>query len=211
MPPSKVESLFSKLNSHWTPIAHHLYLKHECPSPLPRVGPLAELLGVTRKVCTEFNTLVVNGDVTPADAAAGGKSSGQQKPILRLLGKLVSWLHSAPQEETLINTETQETLWQLLLVTLANMLRVVNKDPTVTAALQQELVASGMPLLCGTEQGMLSHCHRPQTTYCMHAYPKLLACWAAAASVSAAGVTALGTAMQQSVESCRSNMRMHQT
>jgi hypothetical protein len=25
----------AKLQKHWTNIAHHLYLKHECPVPLP--------------------------------------------------------------------------------------------------------------------------------------------------------------------------------
>lgn len=36
----------SKLKQHWTNIAHHLYLKADCPVPLPAVGPLAELLHV---------------------------------------------------------------------------------------------------------------------------------------------------------------------
>lgn len=42
-----MQALCSKLKTHWTNIAHHLYLKAEAPVPLPAVGPLAELLNVS--------------------------------------------------------------------------------------------------------------------------------------------------------------------
>lgn len=167
MSPTTVESLFSKLNSHWTPIAHHLYLKHECPSPLPRVGPLAELLNVTRQVCNELDALVQQKQLTAAGVAAAVASSGQQKPVVRLLGKLVSWLQNEPQEELLLNTESQDSLWQLLLVTLANMLRVAQQHQAITASFHQELATSGeaccscwitLTLSGNTSTDMIKHC-----------------------------------------------------
>lgn len=42
-----MQALSGKLKAHWTGVAHHLYLKADAPVPLPRVGPLAELLNVS--------------------------------------------------------------------------------------------------------------------------------------------------------------------
>jgi hypothetical protein len=106
--------------------------------PLPAVGPLAELLSVTRQVCSDINSAVVNGSLTAACV-----STLVNDRCVKLLGKLVCWLQQQPHEQLLLNSEQQESLWQLLLVTLANMLRVVQKDRAVAAAFNEQLQASG--------------------------------------------------------------------
>jgi hypothetical protein len=106
--------------------------------PLPAVGPLAELLSVTRQVCSDINSAAVNGSLTAACV-----STLVNDRCVKLLGKLVCWLQQQPQEQLLLNSEQQESLWQLLLVTLANMLRVVQKDAAVAAAFNEQLQASG--------------------------------------------------------------------
>jgi hypothetical protein len=56
---SSMQALCSKLKTHWTNIAHHLYLKAEAPVPLPAVGPLAELLNVSCQTTETAILLVV--------------------------------------------------------------------------------------------------------------------------------------------------------
>lgn len=66
---------------------------------------------------------------------------------VKLLGKLVCWLQQQPQEQLLLNSEQQESLWQLLLVTLANMLRVAHTDAALATCFTEQLQASGGFLL----------------------------------------------------------------
>jgi hypothetical protein len=111
--------------------------------PLPAVGPLAELLSVTRQVCADINSQVLDGSWTTACV-----STLVNDRCVKLLGKLVCWLQQQPQEQLLLNSEQQESLWQLLLVTLANMLRVAQKDAALAASFTEQLQASGeLPLL----------------------------------------------------------------
>jgi hypothetical protein len=81
---------------------------------------------------------VVHGSLTAACV-----STLVNDRCVKLLGKLVCWLQQQPHEQLLLNSEQQESLWQLLLVTLANLLRVVQKDAAVAAAFNEQLQASG--------------------------------------------------------------------
>lgn len=69
-------------------------------------------------------------------------------------GRLVQWLQAKPNEQLLLNTERAESLWQLLLLTLANLLKVLQPDQKQPADVElinrfkQQLQASGEPPLC---------------------------------------------------------------
>jgi hypothetical protein len=101
---------------------------------------------VTRAVCGDINALAAAGRVCAADVAAALDSK-----LVGLLGRLAAWLMGpGPQAALLLNSKQQESLWQCLLLTLANLLRVLQSDdarapqhaPLVTR-FRQQLVASG--------------------------------------------------------------------
>jgi hypothetical protein len=119
--------------------------------PLPAVGPLAELLSVTRQVCADINSQVVDQSLTAACV-----STLVNDRCVKLLGKLVCWLQQQPNEQLLLNSEQQESLWQLLLVTLANMLRVAQQDAALAASYNEQLQASGGHHCCAAQQNLVS-------------------------------------------------------
>jgi hypothetical protein len=114
---------------------------------VPAVGPLAELLNVTQLCCKELNRLASTGSISPADVSQALDSKG-----VRTLATLVKWLQATPQDQLLLATESSETLWQLLLVTLANLLRAAEHDQAITAQFCDALLASG---------GLLVPCSEP--------------------------------------------------
>lgn len=85
--------------------------------------------------------------------AAAGKLSAPDIAValdtntVHLLGRLVQWLQAEPNEPLLLNTERSESLWQLLLLTLANLLKVLQQAESVDAAMiqrfRQQLQGSG--------------------------------------------------------------------
>ena len=102
------------------------------------------VLQVTRGVCKEVLTLAAAGSLTPADVATALDAN-----TVRLLARLVQWLQAEPNEQLLLNTERTESLWQLLLLTLANLLKVLQPDHDTPAdkalveRFKQQLQASG--------------------------------------------------------------------
>lgn len=100
---------------------------------------------VTRAVCHELVGLAAAGKLTAADVSIALDTN-----TVRLLGRLVQWLQAHPDDQLLLNTtERSESLWQLLLLTLANMLKVLQPDqdkPADVALInrfKQQLQASG--------------------------------------------------------------------
>jgi hypothetical protein len=69
------------------------------------------------------NALAAAGKLTAEDI-----STALEANTVRLLGRLVQWLQAEPHEQLLLNSERSESLWQLLLLTLANMLKVLQPD-----------------------------------------------------------------------------------
>ena len=102
---------------------------------------MAELLNVTRGCCTDINSLAAAGAISPADLAG----ALQDSKAVRTLGTLVRWLQAEPQEQLLLSSEASESLWHLLLISLANLLRAADHDLAVAARFQETLVASGAP------------------------------------------------------------------
>jgi hypothetical protein len=78
---------------------------------------------VTRGVCQEVLALSAGGKLT-----AAGISVALESNTVRLLCRLVQWLQAEPDAQLLLNTERSESLWQLLLLTLANMLKVLQPE-----------------------------------------------------------------------------------
>lgn len=83
-------------------------------------------LQVTTAVCQEVLALAAAGNLSPTDI-----STALEANTVRLLGRLVQWLQAEPNDQLLLNTERSESLWQLLLLTLANMLKVLQPDQQV--------------------------------------------------------------------------------
>lgn len=97
-------------------------------------------------MCHELVGLAAAGKLTAADVSIALDTN-----TVRLLGRLVQWLQAHPDDQLLLNsTERSESLWQLLLLTLANLLKVLqpDQDKPADAALinrfKQQLQASGM-------------------------------------------------------------------
>jgi hypothetical protein len=102
---------------------------------------------VTRGVCQEINALAAAGKLTAADISIALETN-----TVRLLGRLVQWLQAEPHEQLLLNSERSESLWQLLLLTLANMLKVLQPenevavDAELISRFKQQLQSSGKTL-----------------------------------------------------------------
>jgi hypothetical protein len=88
--------------------------------------------------------LAAAGKLTAADIATALDSN-----TVRLLGRLVQWLQAEPNEQHLLDTERTESLWQLLLLTLANLLKVLQPEQEVVVdtelinRFKQQLQTSG--------------------------------------------------------------------
>lgn len=78
---------------------------------------------MTRSVCQEVIALAAAGKLTAADITTALDAN-----TVRLLGRLVQWLQAEPNDQLLLNTERSESLWQLLLLTLANLLKVLQPE-----------------------------------------------------------------------------------
>lgn len=96
-------------------------------------------------MCQEVNALAAAGKLTAEDI-----STALEANTVRLLGRLVQWLQAEPHEQLLLNTERAESLWQLLLLTLANMLKVLQPEQDVVVVdadlinrFKQQLQSSG--------------------------------------------------------------------
>lgn len=96
-------------------------------------------------MCQELNALAAAGKLTSEDI-----STALEANTVRLLGRLVQWLQAEPHEQLLLNSERGESLWQLLLLTLANMLKVLQPDQDVVVvdadlinSFKQQLQSSG--------------------------------------------------------------------
>jgi hypothetical protein len=107
---------------------------------------------VTRGACQEVLALAAAGKLTAADIATALDTN-----TVRLLGRLVQWLQAEPNDQHLLNTERTESLWQLLLLTLANLLKVLQPEQQVVVdtelinRFKQQLQSSG-----GVLAGLLS-------------------------------------------------------
>lgn len=100
---------------------------------------------VTRNACQEMIALAAAGKLTAADI-----STALDTNTVRLLGRLVQWLQAEPSDQHLLNTERSESLWQLLLLTLANLLKVLQPeeqeavpDMELVDRFKQQLQSSG--------------------------------------------------------------------
>lgn len=85
------------------------------------------------------------GKLTAADISVALESNS-----VHLLCRLVQWLQADPDAQLLLNTERSESLWQLLLLTLANMLKVLQPehgtvvDHELINKFKQQLTDSGV-------------------------------------------------------------------
>lgn len=102
-------------------------------------------------MCQEVNALAAAGKLTSEDI-----STALEANTVRLLGRLVQWLQAEPHEQLLLNTERAESLWQVLLLMLANMLKVLQPEQDVVVVdadlinrFKQQLQSSGETAACG--------------------------------------------------------------